>query len=169
MKYVLDANVFIEAYRRYYAFDIAPCFWVEIKRQFELGTLICIDNVKNEILRKGREKDSLAVWFKDNIKETFPTSDSEITSIYIQIINWVFSCKNRGGELRFKKLDRDHFARGADPFIIAFAKARGYTVVTQEVLSIESRKPKIPNVCKQFSVPYVGTFEMLRKLGVQFK
>jgi len=25
--YVLDANVFIEAARRYYAFDIAPKFW----------------------------------------------------------------------------------------------------------------------------------------------
>jgi len=26
-EYVLDANVFIEAARRYYAFDIAPPFW----------------------------------------------------------------------------------------------------------------------------------------------
>lgn len=27
MKYCLDANVFVEAHRRYYAFDIAPPFW----------------------------------------------------------------------------------------------------------------------------------------------
>lgn len=26
--FVLDANVFIEAHRRYYAFDIAPFFWM---------------------------------------------------------------------------------------------------------------------------------------------
>lgn len=26
-KYILDANVFIEAHRRYYSFDIAPSFW----------------------------------------------------------------------------------------------------------------------------------------------
>ena len=26
-RYLLDANVFIEAYKRYYAFDIAPAFW----------------------------------------------------------------------------------------------------------------------------------------------
>lgn len=27
VKFLLDANVFIEAYRRYYSFDIAPSFW----------------------------------------------------------------------------------------------------------------------------------------------
>jgi hypothetical protein len=26
-KYLLDSNVFIEAYRRYYSFDICPGFW----------------------------------------------------------------------------------------------------------------------------------------------
>jgi len=26
-RYILDANVFIEATRRYYAFDLAPKFW----------------------------------------------------------------------------------------------------------------------------------------------
>jgi hypothetical protein len=28
--FVLDANVFIEAHRRYYAFDIAPLFWTMV-------------------------------------------------------------------------------------------------------------------------------------------
>jgi len=31
--YVLDANVFIEAARRYYAFDIAPAFWANLNYQ----------------------------------------------------------------------------------------------------------------------------------------
>ena len=26
----------------------------------------------------------------------------------------------------------------------------------------------MPNVCRQFNVPYLNTFEMLRQLGVQF-
>lgn len=32
-----------------------------------------------------------------------------------------------------------------------------------------SKKPKIPNVCKQFGVEYVGPYEMLRQLGAKFK
>ena len=31
LQYILDANVFIEAYKRYYAFDLCPGFWRSIE------------------------------------------------------------------------------------------------------------------------------------------
>lgn len=59
--YLLDANVFIEAARRYYAFDIAPPFWEALLEFAEKGKLISIDRVKNELLRG---KDELSTWVK---------------------------------------------------------------------------------------------------------
>lgn len=45
--YVLDANVFIEAARRYYAFDLAPKFWDSLIEQVDCGVIESIDRVKN--------------------------------------------------------------------------------------------------------------------------
>jgi hypothetical protein len=42
-------------------------------------------------------------------------------------------------------------------------------VVTLETLvSANSSKAKIPNVCREFDVEYVDTFGMLRELGCSF-
>jgi hypothetical protein len=60
-------------------------------------------------------------------------------------------------------------ADNADAWVIAFAKAMGYTVVTHEKANpnVKSRVP-IPNVCDALGVPYVDTFAMLRALNTQF-
>jgi len=42
-------------------------------------------------------------------------------------------------------------------------------VATLEVLVPQgSTKPKIPNVCRQFDIPYLNTFDLIQRLGVQF-
>lgn len=48
--YLLDTNVFIEAARRYYSFDIAPAFWTALLYYAEKGNLHSIDKVKDEYL-----------------------------------------------------------------------------------------------------------------------
>ena len=39
MKYLVDANVLIEAKNRYYAFDIAPGFWKWLDQAHAQGTV----------------------------------------------------------------------------------------------------------------------------------
>ncbi len=61
------------------------------------------------------------------------------------------------------------FAKGADGWLVAYAKAKAGIVVTQEVLDPNVRsRVKIPNVCQAFRVPFCDTFQMLRGLGVKF-
>ena len=49
------------------------------------------------------------------------------------------------------------------------ARQHGFVVVTQEAPAPESKTDvKVPDVCEAFKVPYIDTFEMLEKLGVQF-
>lgn len=49
MLYVLDANIFIEAARTYYSFDLAPPFWEFLKTKAHNGLLCSIDRVYDEI------------------------------------------------------------------------------------------------------------------------
>jgi len=49
--YVLDANVFIEAARRYYAFDLAPMFWESLVHHAVNGRIQSIDLIKRELER----------------------------------------------------------------------------------------------------------------------
>ena len=48
MIYVLDANVFIDAAKRYYAFDIAPGFWDSLALLAQIGSVRSIDRVYQE-------------------------------------------------------------------------------------------------------------------------
>lgn len=43
MRFVIDTNVLIEAYRRYYAFDLAPKFWGEIVNHVGADNIVCVD------------------------------------------------------------------------------------------------------------------------------
>lgn len=159
--YVLDANVFIEAARRYYAFDLVPGFWQSLLDHAGNGDVSSIDRVSDE-LEKG--KDALADWAKSHFHTAFAsTDDLDVTHAYAEIMNWV---NNRP---QFSGAAKAGFAQGADGWLIAYAKVHGHTVVTHEGLAPDdTKKVKIPNICQAFAVPYVDTFAMLRSLGVQF-
>lgn len=73
-KYILDSNVFIEAHRRYYSFDIAPSFWKFLMDNAKANKLISIDRVYTE-LTKG--KDQLAEWIKREFSFAFIETNSD--------------------------------------------------------------------------------------------
>lgn len=158
--YVLDADVFIEAARRYYAFDIAPGFWQALIRHADNGRVMSIDRVKDEI---DRGRDELKEWANDSFHDRFASTGSEdVIDAYRRVIAWV------QGQSQFTGAAKAEFAKGADGWLIAYAIAKGYVVVTHEQIDPNiRRKVPIPNVCEQFNVRYVDTFEMLRDLGVR--
>lgn len=57
--FVLDTNVFIEAAKRYYAFDIVTVFWDELITQERGGRIRSIDRVKDEL---DHCRDALTQW-----------------------------------------------------------------------------------------------------------
>lgn len=158
--YVLDTNVFIHAHKDYYAPDFCPAFWDCIPQFFQAGRLISIDRVFNELKYPG----DLVQWANNAPNALFDFSgDGPVISAYRTIMSWVQN------NLQFRRAAKRQFAAGADGWLIAYAYVHGAVVVTQEVLAPDARKRvPIPNVCQQFSVPYLNTFEMLRQLGVQF-
>lgn len=159
--YVLDSNVFIQAARQYYAFDIVPSFWVKLEEQAANGRIVSIDRVKAEI---DRGDDELKEWVNSKFGLYFKsTQTQEVIEAYKEVIKWV------ANNNQYNESAKCQFANGADGWLVAYAKTYGYIVVTHEKRNPETKnKVPIPNVCVQFRVTYVDTFKMLRNLGVQF-
>ncbi len=59
MSYLLDANVFIEASRRYYGFDLVPQFWDWLIDAHSRGVVMTVQQVADEIT----PGDELHNWF----------------------------------------------------------------------------------------------------------
>lgn len=158
--FVLDANVFMEASRRYYAFDLAPAFWDALVLHSQSGRIESIDLIQKEL---ERGNDHLARWVNEFFLPAFVSTDenSVITS-YGTIINWVNAQK------QFFDAAKAEFAKSPDGWLIAYAKTKNRTIVTHEVINPDiKRKVPIPNACEHFSVTYIDTFEMMRQLKIQ--
>ena len=158
--FILDTNIFIEAARRYYAFDIAPKFWSELIKSAEQGKLQSIDKVFRE-LEKGR--DELAAWARESFKDFFISTDIQgVLDSYKKIVQSVQMNK------QYLPVAKDKFAGSADGWLVAYAEYKRGAVVTHEVFneSIKNNVP-IPNLCKEHSIPCMNTFDLLRKLNIR--
>ena len=159
IRFVLDANVFISAHRTYYAFDIVPCFWRMLVELAEKGLVASIDRVKEE-LQKG--EDPLKIWALSEFDQWFlPSTTDEVVDSFRQLMEWTF------GNPDYEDVAKNQFADVADSWLVAFAKAYNYVVVTHEQPKNSPKKIYIPNACKAMGVQYMNTFEMFRKLNVK--
>lgn len=162
VKYVLDANVFIEAKRRYYAFDVCSGFWESLIWLQSEGRIGSIDRVKNELVRGG---DDLTAWITSRMPETgFDSTDHRlIADCFGEMVAWVQS------QSQFFPEAKAQFASGTDGWLMAYVKTQGHVLVTHEVLASDAKKKvPMPNVCRAFNIPYMDSFEMLRTLSVCF-
>ena len=159
--YVLDANVFIEAARHYYAFDLVPAFWKCLVDHAKAGRIRSVDRVNKELQLLN---DPLASWAQSEFGGAFASTDEEdVIGVYTDIINWA-----QDNEQFFDAAKAD-FARAADPWLVAYARVKKCVVVTHEQPAPYAKKDiKLPDVCLTFSVSFINTFEMLRELGVCF-
>ncbi len=162
IRYVLDADVLIEAAKRYYAFDITRRFWGALVQHAQTGLLLSIDRVKAEI---DRGNDALKDWANNEFHSWFiSTAEDDVVAAYRRVMQWAYS------QTQFTDAAKGEFASGdnADAWVVAYALAKSCTVVTQEQFdpNIRRRIP-IPNVCQAFNMQPIDTFQMLRALGVR--
>lgn len=80
MAYLLDSDVFIEAKRRYYAFDFHPGFWEWLEQANGNGTLYSIDKVKDELLAVD---DELAAWARGLTGFFLPIDEAAAASLAV--------------------------------------------------------------------------------------
>jgi len=155
-KYLLDANVFIEAQQRYYAHDICPGFWTILIELHKDDLVESIDRIRSELVS---HDDYIRDWVEMRVPKTFfkGTADQAVINRFGEIMRWV------NAQAQFTDPAKVDFAGGADAWLIAYASVNRLTVITHEVYAPEARsKVHIPNVCLEFETEYSNTFQMLR-------
>lgn len=158
MAYLLDANVFIEARNRYYAFDICPGFWEWLSTEDGRGRVLSVEAIRDEL--SGRE-DDLAEWTRGRLTSFFEPPDAAVLPPLASLATWVRTQRYRPSAVT-------EFLASADYYLIASAMAHGHTVVTHETPSDAVKRVKIPEPCIAHGVEVISPFVLLRRLGVRF-
>ncbi len=164
--FILDANVFIESSKRYYAFDIAPGFWNALLKVAQTCKVKSLDRVRDEILRK---RDALSEWVRNYFDKYFinTRSDRKVIDKYSWLMNWAMNHSH------YNNNAKEEFARedNADPWLLAYAMAyTSVTIVTGEQFKKGiKRKIPIPNACKELNLKCINTFDFLRKFNISLR
>ena len=159
--FVLDANAFIQAKRRFYGLDFCPGYWDALAWHRRQGRLVSIDKVRGE-LEEGA--DELWTWAEAKFgAEGFAdTSGSAVVAVYRDMLTWVMA------QTQFLDPAKTQFQAVADGWLAAYAKTVGGVVVTLEEFDpVVRKRVPLPNVCRAFDVEPITPFEMLRRLEVE--
>lgn len=152
MAYLLDANAFIEAKKRWYGFDFCPAYWDWLDAAHAAGSVFSIERVGTELLAGD---DELTDWARARGESFFLRPDTRVLGSLSQLSTWVTSGQ-------YDQSAATTFLDVADSYLVAHAHAYDHTVVTHEKVENTPRKVKIPNACAELNVKCVNTFEMLR-------
>jgi Domain of unknown function (DUF4411) len=150
MPFCFDTSAILDAWVRHYPPDVFATIWERMDQAARAGQIFVIDEVVAELKRK---EDGIHKWIEDR--------ESMIVSIETDVQNCLVKIMAKYSRLVDTKKNRS----GCDPWVIALAQARGFSVVTAEKASGSLIKPKIPDVCKDLAVPYVEVVDFFRKQG----
>jgi len=157
-RYLLDANIFIQAKNLHYGFDFCPAFWEWLDQQNALGRVASVERIGDE-LEAG--EDELSDWANERASNFFLPPDNQILPVLGEVSNWV---NNQG----YEPAAIFTFLQDPDYWIICHARAYDYTIVKHEVASNSKRRVKIPDVCLGMNIHYVSAFQMLRRERARF-
>jgi len=153
----LDADSLITPKNGPYGFDIAPGFWRFMEQKAAEGAITSSITVYGE-LEEGAEDDLLQWAEKQKDTGFFIEPDLLVQTIFRQVADYVNNA--------YPQHNASEFLDGADPWLIAHAKAYGGRVVTFETSAPTSKRPKIPDVSEKFDVKCLNVYEMARELGM---
>lgn len=155
-RYLLDSNIFISAHKKYYPFDIAPGFWSQLIEKGIEGVIAISKPVKDELLRLD---DDLSTWLQKNEMHFIEVASND--QLVIQKYSIVINAVQKNS--KYRETAKRQFANIADSWIIAGALAHGYTIVTDEVYSADSKRTiKIPNECIEHGINFINRTEFMR-------
>ncbi len=140
MIYVFDTGAFI-VLKNYYP-TAFPTLWGRIAKAAAIGELVSVREVFNE-LHNYNDTDFIQDWAKEHKNIFASPSNDELL-----IVQQILAIPHYQTLLSTKAILKG--TPVADPFVVAAAKHKGATVVTQE--GLKPNAAKVPNVCQHFDV-----------------
>ena len=162
--YCIDANVLIQAWQKYYSPDLCPDYWDMLNEFGKQGRIFIPEEVKNEIVvpeTSDKTEDDLSKWLKRSMIPVHKPTENVI-ACWQKILQTDPTHKLLVDHIKGRSL--------ADPWLIAHAMDTNATVVTKENIdsAMNSKRVKIPNVCKNMGVTCIDDFEFIKEMGVKF-
>ena len=167
--YLIDTSAIIDARDLHYRFGPRQPFWLWLARQIDVGKVVVIEQVCDEI---AVGNDELAEWiagFAEQARIEPPSYPSHLR----EMEEWILANYPKDAYRLFTDVSK-RGRKSADPYLISHAlhqREQGleeHAVVTQEVPSFPGGKVKIPDVCRRFGVRCITLSEMLAEAGVDF-
>jgi hypothetical protein len=144
--YCIDTSSLISAWSERYPIKNVPGFWGNLEGLINNGRIFSPEDVRREITKKSA---GLFEWL-DNHRAMFVELEVDIQT------------EARGILGQFPHLTKQLPGRNsADPFVIALAKARGYTVITEEGPG-SLKRPSIPLVCVHFGIQCINNLGLIQ-------
>jgi len=162
--YCIDANVLIQSWQKYYSLELCPDYWDILNELGKQGRIFIPEEVKNEIVvadNSDKTEDDLSKWLKrSSIPIHKPTEN--VIACWQKILQTDPSHRLLVDNIKGRSL--------ADPWLIAHAMNANATVVTKENIdsAMNSKRVKIPNVCKNMGVRCIDDFEFIKEIGIKF-
>jgi len=130
-----------------------PTLWANIEAMIAEGHIRCVDVVRDELAKR---EDEVHKWAKAQPGLFVPLSHA-------------VQCEVRDVLSRHERLVGIGSGRSAaDPFVIALARAHQGIVVTEETLSGNLAKPRIPDVCDAMETPWLNLVRFVQLQGWTF-
>ena len=148
MKYSIDTSAILNSWVRAYPPDIFPRLWTRLDELIEKGILVAIEEVIIELERKD---DEVYKWAKKRENMFVPINED----IQLAVKNIL---RTYG-----KLIDQRKSRSRADPWVIALAQVRGFTVITSEKPTNRPNRPHIPDVCSAMNIPCIDMVQFFRE------
>jgi predicted nucleic acid-binding protein len=160
VKYLVDADVLIQAHNAHYQFSFHPGFWDWLIQANQAGTVHSVEAVYQEL---SGAQDQLSNWATQHRAELFVAPDQQVTNELTAVAQWAQSQPN------YTQGAIADFLAAADAVLIAHARAHDLTVVTHERSAPDSQnRIKIPDACMGLGVPCIDPFTMLDTENARF-
>ena len=158
MRYILDANVFIQAKNLHYGMDFCPAFWDWLLQANEKGRVFSVESVGDELQGVA---DKLSAWATERDGGFFLKPEVTLLPALGEVSTWATGTD-------YEPAAVNTFLQAADYFLVAHGLAYGDTVVTHEVAAGSKKRIKIPDACISLGVKFMTPFAMLRKERARF-
>jgi len=160
VSYILDTNVFIEPWGKYYSPRFCTGYFECLNKLGLQGTIAIPQMVQNEVTKV---EDNLSHWLLN--ESQIPVLN--ITESVQKALRSIYNYDSRHVRLTDTSKSRSM----ADPWVIAHAIVENATVVSKEdkVMTKGSKKVRIPNVCENMGIRCIHDFDFIDEVGIQFE
>jgi len=149
--FVFDTSAFINGWRDHYPYETFPSVWDLISTALDDGRVIAAREVFRELVKKD---DEVAAWAKQREARFVDPSPG---------------VQKLAGELQIR-FPKPNVRNIADPFVLAEAEIRGFTVVTYEGRSFvgptKNWAKSMPGICQELNLTCKTLPEALGPLGL---